>query len=156
MSQRPEPPPEGALIKDALTKKGLSARAAATATGISEGRWRQIVSGYQIVSAGTYAPVRGPKDTVARMADVVGLTPEDLEKAGRSDAAEELRAIREAKEASAPLRLLPDEPKSPREVALEQLFESMNEELRQLKARVDTLEADHERDESGDAHRRGA
>jgi hypothetical protein len=68
MPNRPEPPPWGALITDALHRARLSAREAARRAGISEGRWRQITGGYQVVSAGVYAPVRGPAATLARMA----------------------------------------------------------------------------------------
>jgi transcriptional regulator with XRE-family HTH domain len=93
MDTRPEPPPWGKLIIDALQESGLSARKAATKAGISDGRWRQIALGYQNVSAGVYAPVRGPAETLARMARVVGVTPEQLEQAGRPDAATELREL---------------------------------------------------------------
>lgn len=62
---------------------------------MSEGRWRQIVSGYLNVSSGVYAPVTGPPDTLARMARVVGVTAGQLEEAGRADAAQELRKLEE-------------------------------------------------------------
>ena len=93
MSEHPNQLPEGALIAAALKRSRLSARKAAERAGMSEGRWRQIVKGYQTVSAGTNAPVRGPAETVARMAKVVGVTPEQLEEAGRADAAGELRTL---------------------------------------------------------------
>lgn len=95
MDKRPEPPPWGKLITDALERSGLSARKAAGKVPLSEGRWRQIVSGYQNVSKGVYAPVRGPAETLARMAQVVGVTPEQLAEADREDAAAELRAMTE-------------------------------------------------------------
>ena len=60
MTGRPEPPPWGALISAALARQGLSAREAARRAGLSEGRWRQITGGYQVVSPGIYAQVRGP------------------------------------------------------------------------------------------------
>jgi transcriptional regulator with XRE-family HTH domain len=87
MADRPDPPPWGALIAAALRAAGLSAREAARRAGISEGRWRQITSGYQVVSPGVYAQVRGPAGTLARMATVAGVTPEQLTAAGRDDAA---------------------------------------------------------------------
>ena len=93
MEQRPEPPPWGELITKALRGSGLSARKAAQLAGLSDGRWRQIVTGYQNVSTGVYAPVRGPAETLARMAKVVGVTPDQLAEAGRPDAAEELRVM---------------------------------------------------------------
>jgi hypothetical protein len=92
MPNRPEPPPWGALITDSLRRAQLSAREAARRAGISEGRWRQITGGYQVVSAGAYAPVRGPAATLARMAAVVGVTPAQLRQVGRADAARELTA----------------------------------------------------------------
>lgn len=92
MPERPAPPPWGALLTNALSRARLSAREAARRAGISEGRWRQIAGGYQVVSAGVYAPVRGPADTLARMAAVVGVTPAQLRRAGRPDAARALAA----------------------------------------------------------------
>jgi transcriptional regulator with XRE-family HTH domain len=79
-------------VTRALARAKLSAREAARRAGISEGRWRQIASGYQVVSAGVYAPVRGPAQTLARMAAVVGVTPAQLRQAGRPDAAKALAA----------------------------------------------------------------
>jgi transcriptional regulator with XRE-family HTH domain len=92
MPTRPAPPPWGALITGALRQAGMSAREASRRAGISEGRWRQITSGYQVVSAGVYAPVRGPAATLARMASVVDVTPAQLEQADRTDAAAVLAA----------------------------------------------------------------
>ncbi len=87
MTERPEPPPWGALITAALASEGISAREAARRAGLSEGRWRQITAGYQVVSPGVYAHVRGPAGTLARMAAVVGITPAQLRSAERDDAA---------------------------------------------------------------------
>ncbi|WP_174545662.1 helix-turn-helix domain-containing protein [Nocardiopsis dassonvillei] len=96
MNEKPTPRPEGELIRSALTRAGLSARKAADEAGISEGRWRQIVSGYQVVAKGTYIPVRGPAETIASMARVVGVTPEQLIQADREDAAKVLTEIADA------------------------------------------------------------
>lgn len=93
MTDRPEQRPEGRLIGVALKRSRLSGRRAAELAGMSEGRWRQIVSGYISISKGVYAPVEGPAETVAKMAKVVGVTPEQLKEAGRADAAEELREL---------------------------------------------------------------
>lgn len=93
MADRPEPPVWGALITAALARAGVSAREAARRAGLSEGRWRQITGGYQVVSAGVYAQVRGPAATVARMAAVAGVTASDLRAAGREDAAELLASL---------------------------------------------------------------
>src|SRR5580693_6565421 len=90
MADRPEPPPWGAVLATALKRAGLSAREASRRAGISEGRWRQIASGYQVVSPGVYAAVRGPAATLARMAAVAGVTAAQLCEAGREDAAREL------------------------------------------------------------------
>lgn len=87
MSQRPDPPPWGALITSALRRGGMSARQAARRAGISEGRWRQISGGYQVVRPGVYASVRGPARTLARMAAVAGVSGDELRAAGRPDAA---------------------------------------------------------------------
>jgi|SRR5580698_3608511 hypothetical protein len=87
MTGRPEPPGWGALITAAIARNGLSAREAARRAGLSEGRWRQITGGYQVVSPGVYAEVRGPAGTLARMAAVAGVTPAQLRGVGRDDAA---------------------------------------------------------------------
>jgi hypothetical protein len=103
MSERPDPPPWGALITAALRRVRMSARQAAPQAGISEGRWRQITSGYQVVSPGVYAPVRGPAATLARMAAVAGVTAADLRAAGREDAARMLETLATDSEADAQL-----------------------------------------------------
>lgn len=92
---RPQPPPWGALITSAIKRAGLSARSAARQAGISEGRWRQLTSGYQVVSPGVYAPVHGPAPTLARMAAVAGLSAGQLQEAGRDDVAAILTRQRE-------------------------------------------------------------
>ena len=87
MDHRPDQPPEGKLIEAAARDLDLSIREAARRAGISYGRWRQITSGYQNVSPGSYAEVRAPAKTLARMAAVVNVTPGQLTEAGREDAA---------------------------------------------------------------------
>jgi hypothetical protein len=96
MAQRPSPPPWGVVLTKALADAQLSAREASRRAGISEGRWRQIASGYQIVSSGVYAPVHGPAETLAKMAAVAGVTPAQLTDAGRPDAADALVSRGEA------------------------------------------------------------
>lgn len=92
---RPSQRPEGALIESALENMpGLSATKAAERAGMSEARWRQIVKGYISHGAGQYAEVTAPAPRLARMAQVVGVTPEQLDGAGRPDAAEALRNLR--------------------------------------------------------------
>jgi hypothetical protein len=92
MDQRPPQPPEGKLIAEATERAGLSIREASRRAGLSYGRWRQITSGYQNVSPGSYAAVRAPARTLARMAEAAGLSPEQMETQGqRPDAAAEMR-----------------------------------------------------------------
>jgi hypothetical protein len=91
VDKRPEPPPEGRLLSEALERSGMSIRQASAKAGISYGRWRQIASGVQNASPGSWAKVVGPARTVARMAQVVGVTPEEMAEAGREDVAQAMR-----------------------------------------------------------------
>lgn len=132
MDERPEQRPEGTLIAAALKRSRLSQRQAATRAGISENRWRAIMHGYQNISAGVFAPIRGPGDTVARMARVVGVAPEQLEEAGRADAAEELRNLPPEKPAG------PDRPTVPPEVVelLDQRLAEVTERIAAREVRI--------------------
>lgn len=132
MNERPAAPPWGLLIAQALKKSRMSAREAAKRAGMSDGRWRQIVSGYQTVSAGVYAPVRGPAETLARMAQVVGVTPEQLEQAGRSDAAAELRE-------------LPSLPEPEQELTARELTERLRELTAEFEAERERTRRESER-----------
>lgn len=82
----------------------ISQREAARRARMSEARWRQLVSGYQLVQR-THVAVRSPDKTLARMARAVGVTAEQLAGAGREDAAQALRGVEqeEAAEAAAEL-----------------------------------------------------
>lgn len=91
--QRPDPTPEGLLIQRAMVRKGVNATDVAAGAGITPGRWRHIVNGAQPLGGGRYHPVRAPAATLARMALAVDVTPEELEAAGRPDAAEVLRDL---------------------------------------------------------------
>jgi hypothetical protein len=122
MSERPDPPPWGAAITTALRRGQVSAREAARQAGLSEGRWRQISSGYQVVSPGVYAPVRGPAGTLARMAAVAGVTPAELRTAGREDAA----LLLDARAAD----------KSPDDQLLERIRSMSSEQARELLAQI--------------------
>lgn len=87
--------PEEARIIDAAQKSAvpaMSMREAAKRAGMSDGRWRQIVKGYQGTGTGRI-PVVAPDDTLARMALVVGVTDSQLEDAGRPGAADVLRRL---------------------------------------------------------------
>jgi len=141
MSERPDPPPWGALITTALSRGRVSARAAARQAGISEGRWRQISSGYQVVSPGVYAPVRGPAATLARMAAVAGVTSADLRAAGREDAA----LLLDARAAD----------KSPDHQLLERIQSMSSEQARDLLAQIAVqLGIAEAADDTGDRQRR--
>lgn len=94
VTEVPQQQPEGLLIAEALRRSGMSARSAASAAGISDTRWRHIVSGYQPAGQGNYIPVSAPAETLARMAQAVGVTPDQLADAGRGDAAGELLKLR--------------------------------------------------------------
>jgi len=90
MSSR-QAPPEGRLIRLARRARGLSAEEAARRTKIKLGksRWYHIEAGYESKDK----PVIAPPETLAHMAYVVGVTPEQLAGVGRQDAAEVLREI---------------------------------------------------------------
>lgn len=90
--EKPDQPPEGRLIQEALKKTGMSARKAADAAGISDSRWRHIVNGYQPAGRGEFVRVVGPADTVARMARVVGVMPIDMRMRGKRPDVSELLA----------------------------------------------------------------
>ncbi|WP_406321738.1 helix-turn-helix domain-containing protein [Streptomyces sp. NBC_00519] len=90
--QKPAPPPEAVLIREALKQVRLSGREAARRSGVSNTRWRQIISGYQTVS-GSHVPVVAPAETIARMAQATQVTPDELRQAGRADAAAELERL---------------------------------------------------------------
>jgi hypothetical protein len=86
--------PEGELIYRLrkANRPGAGVRAIAPEADLSEGRWRQIESGYQSVG-GQKIAVSAPAATLARMAAAVGGTPADLVNVGRADAAAELRKL---------------------------------------------------------------
>jgi hypothetical protein len=79
--------PEGKLIQDALKTDGRSIRQVAALAGISDARWRQLVKGSLNVGSDHVTEQVAPPATLARMAYVVGVTPGQLTKAGRKDAA---------------------------------------------------------------------
>jgi hypothetical protein len=96
MDERPEQRPEGRLLEAALKDSGLSIREASRRAGMSYGRWRQITTSVQHVSPGSYGEVKGPPERLARMALVVGVTPEQFEQIGTQrcmEAAAELRKL---------------------------------------------------------------
>lgn len=60
---------------------------------ISEALWRQIISGYESLGEGKYREVHAKPETLARLALILDLTPDQLVKVGREDAAEALEEI---------------------------------------------------------------
>ncbi|KAB2384719.1 hypothetical protein [Actinomadura montaniterrae] len=80
----------GRLIDEERDRQrpAISQNEAAKRAGISGTRWRQIVDG----RAGAMDSDRGVQ-TVARMAEVAGVRPEQMVEAGRSDVADELRLL---------------------------------------------------------------
>lgn len=129
------------LIKTALAAARFSQREAARRAGISETRWRQIVSGHQAVG-GEQVPFRSPDETLARMAHVVGVVPEQLEDAGRAGAAAELRDLEAGKrDADAAAALSAGSPSRLEErwwlleVVLRRAFEGLNDSERAELAR---------------------
>lgn len=106
----PPPPPEASLIRVARQARGLSPERAAVLTRIRLGgsRWREIERGYKGRDTGKF--VRAPSLTLAHMAQVVGVSPERLDEAGRRDAADILREIQrqEAEQEAQPYADLSD------------------------------------------------
>ncbi|MFE4329711.1 helix-turn-helix domain-containing protein [Streptomyces sp. NPDC056831] len=92
-SPRPEPPREAPLIEAARKQKRLTVREAAKQARVSEAGWRQIVSGAESLGGGTYREVKAKAETLARIAQVVGITSDQLARVGREDAAAALEEI---------------------------------------------------------------
>lgn len=65
----------GDLLERAREARHVSKREAAKRAGISEGRWRQIVTGYQSVGRGMTVPVKTTPQTLRAMAAAVGADP---------------------------------------------------------------------------------
>lgn len=93
MTGRPDPPPEAELIARAMRRKRLRTATVAARAGISAVWARHIINGAQPLGGGQYKAIRAAADTLAHLAHAVDLTPEQLDQAGRSDAAEQLRDI---------------------------------------------------------------
>lgn len=91
-------------VRQAMRPK-LSQNAAAKAAGTSSTTYRRIISGVSRFG-GQDVPFDGSADTVASIARALGVTPEQLEEVGRTDAADELRMVgrAEAVEEALPIR----------------------------------------------------
>lgn len=63
--------PAGAVLEGARELTGLSKRSAASLAHISEGRWRQIVTGVEKRGKGVELPVNPKRDTLIAMAVAV-------------------------------------------------------------------------------------
>lgn len=90
-----DPPPqrpEGKLLQDALQTTGRSIRQVAAEAGMSDARWRQLVKG-SMNKGGHVVEEIAPAHTLARMAQVVGVTAEQLRHADRPDAASALESL---------------------------------------------------------------
>lgn len=90
---KPPPPPSGQLIaRKRLAPPKMSVTEAARRAGISDTRWSQLEKGYRM-NRGRPEEEWAPADTLALMARVAGVTPAELEEAGRADAAAELAEL---------------------------------------------------------------
>jgi transcriptional regulator with XRE-family HTH domain len=96
MSDPPPPTPEGDLIRRAreLAIPKLSQPEVAHRVGINPGSFGNIERGYRHLGEGRTRKVTGDAATIAKVARVLGITPERLESDGqRQDAAELLREL---------------------------------------------------------------
>lgn len=69
----------------------MSRRQAAAKAGISPSQWSDVERGHKMAGPGVIVPVRATAETLARMAQVVGVSDVELAAAGREDAAQQLR-----------------------------------------------------------------
>lgn len=94
MNDRPPQPPEMALIerRRQAARPRLSIRQAAMRAGVSETWWRLKESGSRPTPLG-YAPEHATDDAVVTMADIAGVTPDELREAGREGAAVKLESV---------------------------------------------------------------
>ena len=76
--------PLGALLEAAREHQGLSQNAVGKAAGVTGTTYRRTIRGETPVAA----------DTIARIAHVLDVAPEHLERVGRADVARELEALR--------------------------------------------------------------
>lgn len=89
-------PPVMALIRERRKHAHLSYDRAGLLAGISGTRWRQLEEGRRAIAGIGHIPEHAPAITLARMAWVVGLTPDDLAGFGLDEAAGELKRLAEA------------------------------------------------------------
>jgi transcriptional regulator with XRE-family HTH domain len=129
--------PLGALLEEARKRAKLSQNAAAKRAGVSGTAWRRVIKGMAMYG-GVEVPYPGKAATVAQMARAVGVTAEELEKAGRPDAAEEWRA-----DISAPRRT-PEESIESLRRSTQTLRETLERLRTEIKATVGEVVDDEE------------
>ncbi|MEU1761361.1 hypothetical protein [Micromonospora sp. NPDC005652] len=88
--------PEGKLIQHAMQRLGVKAPWVGERTNLSANWVRHVINGYEPQGQGRKNEVIGAPDTIARIAHVLDITPDQLAAAGRPDAAEVLEAIQQA------------------------------------------------------------
>lgn len=135
------PPPEAQLIRRHREALGISPEVAAGKLKIklSGRRWRQIEAGEETQGG---KPVEATAGTLAHMASVVGVQPDQLVELGQDEAAEILRVInREADREEAvadrgPLAGLPVDP----DARLAELTRRLQENARSQQALLEEME----------------
>jgi len=87
------PPPEAELIRRRreAAVPAMSRRQAAAKAGISPSQWSDVERGSKKAGPGVTVPVHATAKTLAKIAQVIGATPDELTAADREDAASELR-----------------------------------------------------------------
>lgn len=92
---RPPPTAEGDLIRRVRQQRTpkLSIPAAAKSVGMSKENWGYIERGHQPTGGGEHRRVVAPADTLARMANAVGVTTDQLREVDRQDAARILQGM---------------------------------------------------------------
>lgn len=97
----PDLTPLGELFETARQAKRpkLSQNAVAKAARTSSTTYRRVIAGVSRFG-GQDIPFEGSAETVARIALVLGVTPEQLEEVGRAEVAQELRLLREGEPAA--------------------------------------------------------
>src|ERR1700722_2152904 len=92
----PPPPAEADLIRRRRegAEPALSRRQAAAKAGISPSQWSDVERGHKMAGAGVAVPVRATAETLARMAQGVGVASDETGAVGRKDAADQPQASR--------------------------------------------------------------
>lgn len=144
--QEPSLPPLGALLENARTHLKISKREAARRAGISEARWRQVVTGLQNTrDRGTPSNPRAV--TVAAMARAVDLDPDEALRVAGLDPLPHARQVDANDAGDSAIRrvLLSDLSVDQKERIVEMLLGERQEAERRLRARVDELIAEQKR-----------